>query len=79
MRIERRREVEASSGAHFTGEQSDNGQAHPLTEAKGLDELPLGVLERESDRIYRGDRHRAPQPLGLISKVLRSGIQRKSI
>jgi len=71
--------VEAAAGAHLTRQEPNQRQAAPLPEAKGLNQLPLGVLEGKRDGIDRGDGQDAPRRKRLSSKVLRMVVQIKSI
>ena len=48
-------EITAPAGGHLAREQTDKREARPLPEAERSDELTLGVLERESDRVYGRD------------------------
>ena len=44
--------VAASTGAEFSGEKTDNGEAHPLGKAKRLQELLFGMLKRGGNGIH---------------------------
>src|ERR1700690_1503688 len=64
--------IAASAGAAFSGQQSYNGELGPLTDAKRLEQLLLGVFNGKRDGVNGGD-WQSP-PLGcewLSSKVLR--------
>jgi hypothetical protein len=62
----------ASAGTEFAGQQSDEGEAHPLAKAKGLQKLPLGMFEGGRDRVNGGKWQGSPQAYRRPSrKVLR--------
>jgi len=62
----------ASARAEFAGEQADEGETHPLAEAKGLQKLPLGMFEGGRDRVNGGKWQGSPQAYRRPSrKVLR--------
>src|SRR5271157_776748 len=61
MRVMRRGHIEigvAPAGTEFSGQKTDKGEAQPLGEAEGLQELLFGVLKRGRDGIHGGNRQR---------------------
>lgn len=48
--------VAAPTGAEFSGEKTDKGEAHPLGEAKRLQELLFGMAKSGRDGIHCGNR-----------------------
>jgi hypothetical protein len=44
--------ITSAAGAEFAGQQAHDGEPYPLTDAKRLQELPLGVLDGRRDRVY---------------------------
>src|SRR5258706_4448484 len=65
--------VASADGTEFPCEQSHQGKPNPLTKAKGLRKLPLGVLKGGSNRVYGGKGQSAPRAAEMTSqnKVLR--------
>lgn len=55
------RTIASAAGAEFSGEQPDDGELDPLTKAEGLEELFLGVLKGQRDRVNGGDWQGSPQ------------------
>lgn len=51
----------ASAGSQFSGQQPDKSQLCPLTNAEGLEQLLLGMLDGQRDRVHGGNRQRAPR------------------
>jgi hypothetical protein len=49
-------EVASSTGAELTGEQSNKREPRPLRDAKGLEQLLLGVFEGGRNRIHGRNR-----------------------
>src|SRR6185437_8064560 len=54
----RKIEVAASTRAHLTRKQSDQGQPRPLSETKRPKELLLGMLESRGEAINGRNRHK---------------------
>src|SRR5215467_9958461 len=71
--------VAAPAGAQLPGQQPNYCQPDPLSKAKRLKNLTLGVLESQRDRVYRGNRQAAPRLWGLNSKLQRRVLSIKSI
>jgi hypothetical protein len=72
--------VTSAARTHFSREQSHEGKPQPLSGAKRLEELLLGVMKRGTDGIDCGNRQTGTSLQGLNrSKVQRSTAQVKSI
>ncbi len=47
----------AAAAAHFASEQSDEGEARPLSKAEGIEDLLFGVLDGGIDGVNGGVGH----------------------
>jgi hypothetical protein len=55
------RSIASSAGTNFPSQQANSRQLYPLTKAKRLEELLLGVLKGKRNSVHGGDWQGAPR------------------
>src|SRR5258708_33054983 len=71
--------VAPAAGSEFACQQSHNGKPVPLSKAKRLHQLFLGMPKSQRNRIHGRNRQGPPRRELLTSKVLRIDARIKSI